>query len=62
MVAISGLTALQALRDHGKVQPADKVLIIGASGGVGSYALAEVPAAIRYVKDGRAQGKVASTV
>jgi NADPH:quinone reductase-like Zn-dependent oxidoreductase len=36
-VAISGLTALQALRDHAKVQPGQKVLILGASGGVGSY-------------------------
>jgi NADPH:quinone reductase-like Zn-dependent oxidoreductase len=38
-VAISGLTALQALRDRGKVQPGQQVLIIGASGGVGSYAV-----------------------
>jgi NADPH:quinone reductase-like Zn-dependent oxidoreductase len=38
-VAISGLTALQALRDHAKVQPGQKVLILGASGGVGSYAV-----------------------
>ncbi len=38
-VAISGLTALQALRDGGKVQPGQRVLIIGASGGVGSYAV-----------------------
>jgi len=38
-VAISGLTALQGLRDHGHVQPGQKVLIIGASGGVGSYAV-----------------------
>ena len=36
---ISGLTALQAVRDHGKVQPAESVLIIGAAGGVGSFAV-----------------------
>jgi NADPH:quinone reductase-like Zn-dependent oxidoreductase len=38
-VAISGLTALQALRDHGQVQRGHEVLIIGASGGVGTYAV-----------------------
>ena len=39
VVAISGSTALQAVRDHGKVRPGQEVLIIGASGGVGTYAV-----------------------
>jgi NADPH:quinone reductase-like Zn-dependent oxidoreductase len=39
VVAIMGSTALQALRDHGKVSPGQQVLIIGASGGVGTYAV-----------------------
>jgi NADPH:quinone reductase-like Zn-dependent oxidoreductase len=38
-VPISALTALQALRDRGKVQPGQTVLIIGAAGGVGSFAV-----------------------
>jgi NADPH:quinone reductase-like Zn-dependent oxidoreductase len=36
---ISGLTALQAVRDQGRVTAGDRVLVIGASGGVGSFAV-----------------------
>ena len=39
VVAISGATALQAVRDHGRVAPGQQVLVVGASGGVGSYAV-----------------------
>ncbi len=35
----SGCTALQGLRDHGKVAPEGRVLVIGAGGGVGSFAV-----------------------
>jgi NADPH:quinone reductase-like Zn-dependent oxidoreductase len=38
-VPISGLTALQSLRDVAKVQPGRSVLIIGAGGGVGTFAV-----------------------
>ena len=39
VVSISGLTALQALRDQARVEPGQKALIVGASGGVGTYAV-----------------------
>ena len=38
-VPVSGCTALQALRDQGEVRAGQRVLIIGASGGVGTFAV-----------------------
>ena len=39
ILAESGLTALQAVHDRAEVRPGDRVLVLGASGGVGSFAV-----------------------
>ncbi len=38
-VPVAGLTALQAVRDHARVQPGQKVLVNGGAGGVGTFAV-----------------------
>jgi len=39
VLAVSGLTALAAVKEAGKVQAGERVLVLGASGGVGTYAV-----------------------
>jgi NADPH:quinone reductase-like Zn-dependent oxidoreductase len=38
-VGVSAMTALQALRDHGRVKAGQRVVVVGASGGVGTFAV-----------------------
>jgi NADPH:quinone reductase-like Zn-dependent oxidoreductase len=68
-VPVSGITALQAVRDHGRVQPGQRVLVLGAGGGVGSFAVqiakahgADVTAATSRSKTDLARALGADTV
>ena len=61
VLPISGGTALQAVRDAGRLQPGQRVLVLGASGGVGSYAV-QVAAALGGEVTGVASGTKADFV
>jgi len=58
---VSGITALQAVREHGRVQAGQRVLVLGASGGVGTFAVQIAKAAGAHVT-GVASGPKADLV
>jgi NADPH:quinone reductase-like Zn-dependent oxidoreductase len=60
-VPVSGCTALQAVRDHGKVQPGQSVLVIGAAGGVGTLTV-QIAAALGADVTGVCSGPKADLV
>ena len=68
-VPLAGTTALQGLRDHGRTAPGDRVLVVGAGGGVGQFAVqvavalgAEVTAVVSTRNLAMAQGLGAAHV
>ncbi len=57
-VPVSGVTALQAVRDQARIEPGQRVLIIGASGGVGTFMVQLAKAYGAHVTAACSTGKV----